>query len=190
MAGKASSPNPTTCIALLRGINVGGKNKLPMRDLTALMDDLGGMNIRTYIQSGNVVFEIGAARVKSFPSALQKAIAQSCGITTPVVLFDAGAFARIIAENPFLQREVDESHLHVALLSEPVDRKRLAALDPQRSPGDTFEADARAIYLHLPNGVARTKLTNQYLDRTLGVVSTVRNWRTMLKLRELAIPNG
>lgn len=186
-ASRARSPR---CLALLRGINVGGRNRLAMRDLTRFIEELGGTNVRTYIQSGNAVFNLPKAKHKSFPEALETRIREDAGIASPVVFFDAESFVQIVENNPFIARGIDERELHVGLLREKPTKRAVASLDPERSPGDSFEVRERAIYLHLPNGVARSKLTSQYLDRTLGVITTARNWRTMLKLRELAEADG
>lgn len=187
----ATSSRATRCIALLRGVNVGGRNRLAMRDLTRFIEDLGGTDVRTYIQSGNAVFNLPKAKHKSFPASLEKRINTEAGIDSPVVFFDVDSFIRIVEDNPFLARKgIDERELHVALLRDVPKKQAVDSLDPDRSPGDSFEVRGRAVYLHLPNGVARSKLTNQYLDRALRVVSTARNWRTMLKLRELAEADG
>lgn len=181
MASRSSTSSPGRYIALLRGINVGGRNKLPMRDLTARIESLGGRDVQTYIQSGNAVFTLDHAHTHDWATALADSIKRSAGLSTPVILFRAAEFRAIMRRNPFIARgaSADPEHLHVYLLSEKAKDSALAKLDPDRSPGDTFIATPRAIYLHLPNGVARTKITNQYVDATLGLTSTARNWRTM-----------
>jgi len=170
-------------VALLRGINVGGKNKLPMRDLAAIFEEAGARNVRTYIQSGNVVFEASAAAARTIPEKVRNCVTTDFGIDSPVITRSASEFARIIDAQPFSTD--DEKTLHVAFL----DRKPTAAaaktLDPDRSPGDAFKLVGREIYLSFPSGVARTRLTNDYFDRTLGTVSTVRNWRTTKRLAEM-----
>ena len=93
--------------------------------------------------------------------------------------------SQVAAGNPFLKRRADPRALHVAFLADAPDRRSAGALDRARSPGDTFELRGREIYLHLPNGVARTRLTNAYLDATLATTSTLRNWRTVLALLEM-----
>lgn len=175
-------------VALLRGINVGGKNKLPMTELTAIFEDLGAAHVRTYIQSGNVLFEANARIAAGLPSAVAAAIEERFGYRVPVVLRSASELARALEGNPFLQRGVTSEALHVAFLADTPAAARVAALDPARSAPDTFEVQGREIYLHLPNGVARSKLTNDYFDRTLGTVSTIRNWRTVEALAALLAP--
>jgi uncharacterized protein (DUF1697 family) len=175
-----------THVALLRGINVGGKNKLAMKRLVALFEAAGCEDVRTYIQSGNVVFESPAALAKRVPELVRVAIADELGLEVPVVTRTAKELAAVVRSNPFAKAGADESLLHVAFLAERPSRARVAALDPDRSPPDELAVKGREVYLHCPNGVARTKLTNAYLDRTLGTVSTARNWRTTRKLLEMA----
>jgi len=172
-------------VALLRGVNVGGKNKLPMAVLADICASVGCEDVRTYIQSGNVVFR---SRVGEQVIARRIAgrIAKLCRIEAPVVVRSRTELRRIARSNPFLERGLDAGTLHVAFLARAPGKKRAATLDPKRSPGDSFRLVGRALYLHLPNGVARTKLTNAYLDATLGTTSTVRNWRTVTKLVEMA----
>jgi uncharacterized protein (DUF1697 family) len=172
-------------VALLRGINVGGKNKLPMRDLAAMFSEAGYTNVRTYIQSGNVVFSATPAAAKRLPGLIAQRIADGYGYRVPVVLRAANEFHQVAASNPFLRSAADAGTLHVAFLADLPDQRHIASLDPKRSPGDSFQVRGREIYLHLPNGVAGTKLTNNYFDSTLATTCTMRNWRTVLKLVEM-----
>jgi uncharacterized protein (DUF1697 family) len=171
-------------VALLRGINVGGRNLLPMKELAALVADAGGRNVRTYIQSGNVLFDAGAAVAARMAAIVRKAIAKEFGFDVPIVLRTAEELARVVKSNPFPK---ETEALHVAFLA---DRPAVEALDPTRSPGDRFVVRGREVYLHLPNGVARTKLSSAYLDSKLATVCTIRNWKTVLKLLELAGGDG
>jgi uncharacterized protein (DUF1697 family) len=174
-----------TYVALLRGINVGGRNKLPMKDLAAIFTEAGCTNVRTYIQSGNVLFTAAPGRAKRLPQLTSLEIADRFGYRVPVVLRTADEIRRVAAGNPFLKSGADPGSLHVAFLSELPANRRLAALAGNRSPGDSFQVRGREIYLHLPNGVARTKLTSDYFDSTLATTSTMRNWRTVVKLLEM-----
>ena len=184
-----SLSNPTgRHVALLRGINVGGKNKLPMRDLAAMFTEAGCTEVRTYIQSGNVVFSATPMCVKQLPDVISQRIAERFGFRAPVILRTADEFRRVVTGNPFLKSDADAGPLHVAFLADLPDPRRVAALDPKRSPGDYLKVRGREIYLCLPNGVAGTKLSNAYFDSTLATTSTIRNWRTVLKLVEIASP--
>ena len=173
-------------VALLRGINVGGKNKLPMADLVRIFSAAGCEEVETYIQSGNVVFGGSAKTAREIPGAVASRIQKQLGLDVPVVLRSAAELCAVAARNPFLKAGADPDELHVAFLADVPEKRRAAALDPRRSPGDSFELRGRDLYLRLPNGVARTKLTNAYLDSTLATISTLRNWRTVLKLVEMA----
>ncbi|MGH7233067.1 MAG: DUF1697 domain-containing protein [Nitrospiraceae bacterium] len=151
--------NKSKHVALLRGINLG-KNKLPMKSLVEMFTDAGCTEVETYIQSGNLVFGAPASVAKRLPSALAAAITKQFGYRVPVVIHSAKELADVVDNNPFLKRGVDTGTLHVAFLVGVPDAKRVAELDGSRSPGDSFEVRGRHIYLRLPNGVARTKLTN------------------------------
>jgi len=174
-----------THLALLRGINVGGKKMLPMRDLTALFEQAGCENVRTYIQSGNVPFEATPATAERFANGVASQIEARFGFRVPMMLRSAAEMSAAISGNPFVQEGADENALHVGFLRDAPNAQQVRQLAPDRSPPDRFAVKGREIYLHLPNGMGRTKLTNDYFDRRLGTVSTVRNWRTVMKLSEL-----
>ena len=177
-------------IALLRGINVGGKNRLPMKELAALFVDAGCEDVRTYIQSGNVVFRTGSTGGEDISSVISASILSRFGYRIPVVTRTARDFQEIVQANPFLEAGAEADKLHVMFLAELPDSANVEALDPHRSPGDEFAVMGGEIYLHCPNGVARSKLTNSYFDSRLSTTSTTRNWRTTLKLLELAADVG
>jgi uncharacterized protein (DUF1697 family) len=180
-----------TRIALLRGINVGGKHKLPMADLSSMFEQVGCEDVRTYIQSGNVVFGADAELAAELPDRIAGAIEARFGFTSPVVVRTAGELGDVFESNPFLgegarvAEAVDEKALHVLFLRDRPTGAGLEALDPDRSPPDRFAVRGREVYLFCPNGVARTKLTAQYFDSRLDTVGTQRNWRTVRKLLEL-----
>lgn len=173
-------------IVLLRGINLGGKNRLPMSELKPLLADLGCAQVRTYLQSGNVLVTITPAVARRMPKRLSECIADRFGITVPVVMRSAGELRRVASSNPYLTASANPKDLHVAFLEKAPDSSRAAKLDPSRSPGDDFKLRGREIYLSLPGGVAKSKLTNAYFDATLNTISTMRTWRTVLKLDEIA----
>jgi uncharacterized protein (DUF1697 family) len=175
--------------ALLRGINVGGKNMLPMKDLAAMFTDAGCASVSTYIQSGNVVFEASPALARRIPTLIERAISDRFGYQVPVVTRTGAELRGIVRGNPFLRPGVpgvDDGALHVAFLADSPAAAKVKVLDPNRSLPDEFAVRGREIYLHCPNGYGRTKLTNGYFDSALATTSTVRNWRTVLKLLELA----
>ncbi|MFH0882382.1 MAG: DUF1697 domain-containing protein [bacterium] len=174
-------------LALLRGINVGGKNKLPMAELTEMFTAAGCSEVRTYIQSGNIVFRSPGSLAERIPERITEAILDRFNMQIPVITRTADELREITRNNPFLQAGADQQALHVVFLRSRPDAAKVASLDPHRSSPDRYAVRGREIYLHCPNGFARTKLTNDYFDRTLSTTSTVRNWRTVLKLLEMAV---
>ena len=185
----ARPPRKTTAathVALLRGINVGGRNTLPMARLIELFEDAGCESVRTYIQSGNVVFQAPAARARLVPAAVTSAIATELGLDVPIVTRTASELERIVSANPFVAPGTDLGLLHIGFLADRPNAARGAGLDPNRSPPDEFALHEGELYLRCPNGMARTKLTTAYFDSTLQTVTTIRNWRTTLKLLELS----
>ncbi len=172
-------------VALLRGINVGGKHKLPMRDLVPIFEEAGCRDVSTYIQSGNVLFEASAALAKTLPGVVEGAIEETFGFASPVVVRAARAVQGVLATNPLLDRGVDPKALAVAFSNRTPTAAALRSLEPQRFAPDRLVAQGGHVYLHYPGGAARSKLTVGYLDRTLGVIHTVRNWNTVTKLGEL-----
>ncbi len=173
-------------VALLRGINVGGANRLPMRELQALLGALGCREVRTYIQSGNAVFVAPTEQAAQLPGLISEAIGARSGLAVPVVLRRAAELAAVAEDNPFLGAGADPCSLHVLFLAEAPDAAAVARLDPDRSPPDAFVVRGREVYLCCPDGLARSKLTNAYFDRALGTTSTGRNWRTVLTLVEMS----
>ncbi|MHC5064657.1 MAG: DUF1697 domain-containing protein [Planctomycetota bacterium] len=170
-------------VALLRGINVGGKNKLPMKELVEIFEGLGCEDVETYIQSGNVVFSATAAQAKGLAGKVSAGIKQAKGIEIPVVLRSAAQMRKLAAKHPLAKRGMDEKKvLHVMFLADKPSAAKVKQLDPERSPGDSYVVQGAEVYSCCPNGVARSKLTNAYFDGVLGTVSTGRNWRTVQTL--------
>jgi uncharacterized protein (DUF1697 family) len=171
-------------VALLRGINVSGKNPLPMKALGELFVRAGASDVTTYIQSGNVVFRPNGSR-SNLAVDLARRIERDFGLRVPVILRSAAEWRKLLRSNPFLRGGAEDSGLHVMFLAEPPAVAAVAELDPLRSPPDEFRVVGREVYLSCPNGIGRSKLTNDYFDKKLGTISTCRNWRTVLKLGEL-----
>ncbi len=171
-------------VALLRGINVGGKNKLPMKQLAAMFREAGCEDVQTYIQSGNVLFRADPSLAEKISSLISDGIFNTFGFKIPVVTRTARELQEIVQANPFTPAE--ENKLLVFFLADFPDRERIAALDPNHSPGDEFAVLGREVFAHYPNGVAGSKLTNSYIDSRLATTSTGRNLRTVKKLLELA----
>lgn len=175
----------TIWLALLRGINVGGTNKVPMKELRALFEDLGHGDVRTYLQSGNVVFEGQASTPKEIAADIEGALSKAFDVRISVVIRTRRELERVAAGNPFPTEGVDPSSLHVMFLTETASSKAVKTLDPDRSPPDEFEVKGGEIYLRFPNGAGRSKLTIDYFERKLGTRATARNWNTIMKVLEL-----
>ena len=173
-----------TFIALFRGINVGGHNKLPMKELVAVLEGLGLQNIRTCIQSGNVVFEGKAADAAKLSAQIGAAIRKSHGFEPQVLLLDADRLEKIIRANPFPEAEGAGNTLHFVFLAEVPARPDLAGIEKIRAASERCELKGDVFYLHAPDGIGRSKLVAN-MERLLGVPVTSRNWNTVCKLREL-----
>lgn len=171
-------------VALMRGINVGGKNMLPMKDLVNLFEKAGCTDVAHYIQSGNVVFTAKPAVAKTIADVVAKAVEKKFKIAVPVVLRSSAEIAAVASDNPFLKAGVDVERLHVVFLKDRPSAEVAKILDPNRSPGDSFELRGADLFLSITSA-AKTKITNAWLDSKLKTVSTGRNWRTVLKLREM-----
>jgi uncharacterized protein (DUF1697 family) len=180
-----SKANSAIYLGLLRGINVGGKNKLPMKDLAQIFTAAGCVDVKTYIQSGNVIFQAGPDAAARLPVLVTAAIAERFGYAVPLVMRTAGEIARVLRDNPFVNAGASEDELYVLFLADVPERHRVEKLDPNRSPPDAFAVRGREVYLRLVNGAGTSKLTNAYFDSKLATVSTARNWRTVNKLFEL-----
>lgn len=172
-------------VALLRGINVGGKNMLPMKELVGLFSAAGCGEVVTYIQSGNIVFCAEGKVVKQLDRVIAKQVEERFGLKVPVVLRTASELNAVIRGNPFLKAGAAEEMLHVSFLADRPGTDLVAGLDATRSAPDEFAVVGREIYMKLATGAAKTKLTNAYFDSKLKTVSTMRNWRTVLKLAEM-----
>ena len=170
--------------AFLRGVNVGGKNKLPMVDLRDIFTAAGCTAVQTYIQSGNVVFKAAPDLAERAPEIVVRAIRERFGYETAVIVRSSEELRQVAASNPF-DTSGDPRFLQVAFLEDAPGAEAVSRLDPERSPPDAFAVRGRNVYLHYPNGVARSKLTNEYLAAQLQTASTMRNWRTVLTLLEM-----
>jgi uncharacterized protein (DUF1697 family) len=169
----------TMYAALLRGVNVGGRGKISMPELVRVFESLGHEEVRSYIQSGNVVFRSTVSNPARVSAALERAVAESLGLETRVIVRTHSELEAIAAGSPF------DEDLHVVFLDSAPEPAAVAALAPDRSPGDRFEVAGREVYLSLASGAGRTKLTLDWLERGLGVAGTQRNWNTLLRLVEL-----
>jgi uncharacterized protein (DUF1697 family) len=171
----------TTQIILLRGVNVGGRNKLPMPLFASALEGLGFRNVRTYIQSGNAVAE-GAASAADIAGAVKKA----AGFAPQVFLASAARFKKAASANPFAREaEGDGKSVHLFLLDGAPKAAAIEALDALRRPREDFAIIGRELFFLSPGGVAGSKIA-QTIDRVLGVATTARNWNTVKALIALA----
>jgi uncharacterized protein (DUF1697 family) len=173
----------TTYVALLRGINVGGKKKVPMKELRSLFEGLGHSDVRTYVQSGNVIFSSPSSARARVVNEIERAVSRTFGIDTSVLIRAQRELARIAEANPFPDEK--PTYVHVAFLADRPSAKAVSSLDPDHSPPDEFVVKGREIYLRFPKGSGRSKLTIDYFERKLGTRATARNWNTVLKVLSL-----
>jgi uncharacterized protein (DUF1697 family) len=174
----------STFVALLRGINVGGKNVLPIRELASDLRALGLENVRTYIQSGNAVFEVTGSVSKTLPAKISARIEERHGFRSQVLIRSSAELQTAVDANPFPEAESNPKTLHVFFLASEVPSPDVALLDAAKSPSERFVLGDRVFYLHAPNGVARSKLAAN-TEKYLGVPVTARNWRIVQKLLEM-----
>jgi uncharacterized protein (DUF1697 family) len=174
-----------TYIALFRGINVGGKSSLPMQELVPLLRALGARNVKTYIRSGNAVFQHQDKDRLRLASGINAAIRERFGFEPHVLLLDPEELEQAIVGNPFPEAQSEPSTLHVGFLASAPPNPDLESLASLKKQSERFLLKDALLYLHAPEGVGRSKLAAN-AERLLGVSMTDRNWRTILKLRDMA----
>jgi uncharacterized protein (DUF1697 family) len=175
----------TTYIALLRGVNVGG-NMLKMERLREIWADCGFQNVRTYIQSGNVIFN-AKGTPKEWLSKVEKKLAGETRLPVSVVVRSATELGKVISANPFLkQKGVDLTKLHLTFLLTAPSKSTLQELGQIESGADQFHCHRQDVYLYCPGGYGNTKLSNVRLEKVLGVKATTRNWNTVNTLYKMA----
>lgn len=169
--------------ALLRGINLGARNKVSMAELKELFEALGAEGIETYLRSGNVVFTsaMGAQKLRG---AIEQSISRELGLDVTVLLRTHSQLDKLVAGNPFARR--DPATLHVTFLAGAPDRARVKALGKGGFEPDELSVAGEHVYLHCPNGYGRSKLSNAFFERELDVAATTRNWKTVTALAGLA----
>ncbi len=172
-------------ISLLRGINVGGHNKVPMERLRALCEAIGFEQVRTFIQSGNVVFE--AAKGAELSLKLEKKILAEFGFPVSVVTRTAAELGKAIAANPFVKEsKAEPAKVHIAFLSQAPKAEAVKKLETLATKTEQLRHSGHEIYLYYRDGMGKAKLTGSVIERVLGVAATARNWNTVTKLYEMA----
>lgn len=187
----ASSMSAPTWIALLRGVNVSGRNKLPMADLRAWCAGLGWQAVQTYIQSGNVMFQADAAQ-PALEDALERAITTHVGLSIAVIVRAVASWPAYVRGNPYPEAARDEPNLVMLALSKAPPRPdAVTALRERATSGERIIQVGDALWIHYAAGVGRSRLSPALFDRLVGSPVTARNWRTVLKLATLVgVPEG
>ena len=172
----------TTHIALFRGINVGGNNKLPMKDLSEILAGLGYQNIKTYIQSGNVAFETVGKLGANEAVKISKAIQNKMGFKPTVLLMGAEKLATAVSKNPY---PVDIGKVvHFYFLDAPAATPNLEKLEALKIKSEQFTLTDTVFYLYAPDGIGQSKLAAS-AEKLIGVPATARNWNTVEKLTNM-----
>ena len=175
----------TVYVAMLRGINVGG-NSLKMDWLRDACEGIGLQDVRTYVQSGNIVFSSRATASK-LAEMLKAVIDKQTRLPVAVVVRSAAEMAKIVAGNPFLkQKGIDTTKLHVTFLGAAVSKPSLDKLDALAGTRDEYRLVKQEIYLHCPINYGETKLSNKAIEKVLSLAATTRNWKTVTTLHEMA----
>lgn len=174
-----------TYVALFRGINVGGRNILPMKELKALLEKAGLQGVVTYIQSGNVVFRSSDANSSRLSDQISAEIKNGFGFEPQVLLLAMEELETAMESNPFPEAESEPKSLHLNFLANVPQNPDLQALNELKTQNERFELKGKVFYLHAPDGIGRSKLAAN-LERFMGVPVTARNWRTVGKIMELA----
>ena len=172
-------------IALFRAINVGGKNSLPMKELVTILENIGARKVKTYIQSGNAVFQSSEKNLSQLFKLLTAEIKKRHGFEPHVLILKLEALKRAMTENPFPEAEADPSSLHLGFLASKPKNPDLKKLEGLKEESERFHLSDHVFYLHAPEGIGRSKLAAS-TEKLLGVPMTDRNWRTVCKIRELA----
>lgn len=178
----------STRIALLRSVNVLGKNMIKMPELSMAFEKAGFRNVRTYIQSGNVIFESGEASGELLAGKITELITRKFGLTIQVVVITPEELANIVALNPFVKKPgIDLSKQHVTFLDSDIDPEKAQKLLTYNYPPDEIIIGSRVVYVLCPDGYGRTKFHNNFIEKKLAANATSRNWNTCLKLLEMCV---
>jgi len=179
-----------TFVALLRGINITGRNRVPMSELRSVAEELGWSGVQTYIQSGNLVFRT-AAPAASSEGELERAIERRFALAIPVIVRSATKWSRYVADNPFPEESLVAPNLVMLVLAKrPPEAAAVATLGERATGGERVIRAGDAVWINYPEGFGRSKLVPGVLDRAIGSPVTTRNWRTVLKLQELMAVTG
>jgi len=171
----------------LRGINVSGKNSIKMDSLVASFKELGFENVKSYIQSGNLVFHSTIKDSEKIKSMIENNIKSAFSLDVSVIIRTKAEIEQVIKNNPFLKdKKVEIDRLYVTFLSDIPDNNILATLNLSKNEGEEYHIIGKEVYLYCPNGYGRTKLNNNLFESKLKLKATTRNWNTVNKLMGIA----
>jgi uncharacterized protein (DUF1697 family) len=172
-------------VVLLRGINVGGKNIVPMKQLSEMLVGLDCQNVQTYIQSGNVLLQHHESNSQTLSKHIAEQMEQSFGFKPHILLLTLTQFECAAANNPFPEAQSEPKTLHVFFIAESATRANLEVLTALKKDNESFSLVEQVFYLHAPEGIGRSKLAAK-VEKVFGVPTTARNWSTVSKLLTLA----
>jgi uncharacterized protein (DUF1697 family) len=180
-----------TLISLLRGINVGASRTVPMKDLVSLYESLGLKNVRSYVRSGNILFDNPGSKPGEISGILEEQISRMTSFPVKVFIRDENDLREIIGNNPFCKGlSPDIAGLHVTFLSSAPPTDAVNEVNRITDPVDKAAVLGREVYLFCPEGYGRTRFSNSFLEKKLGVAATTRNWKTVTALAEMAGTTG
>jgi len=175
-----------TFISMLRGINVSGQKKIRMADLRSLYGSLGLVDAQTYVQSGNVIFDSLERNVEKLRQTIETQIEVTFGFFAPVLIRSGDDFRHLIGSKPFAKERSEEpTKVMVTFLYERPDQSKLNDLSVPENDTCEFIVGEQEIFLFCPGGYGRTKLSNTFFERKLGVIATTRNWKTVNTLFQM-----
>jgi uncharacterized protein (DUF1697 family) len=173
-------------IAMIRGVNVGGQKAMRMENLRQGLTDLGFSRVKTYLQSGNAVFQYTAAGKQELTQRIETQIEQLFGYHALVFLFKESEFKKILLSNPFInERKEDQSKLYATFMYQALSQNLWDQFTPPKGISDELAVREGVIYLYCPGGYGRTRLSNTFFETRLGVLTTTRNWNTVKALNDL-----
>lgn len=176
-----------TYITILRGINVGGQKLLKMEALRKIFTDLKFENVRTYIQSGNVIYTSHTTNINFLNEQISKAIENTFGFHVPIITLTRNELKKAIRLNPFLKDETFEhSYFHITFLANTPTTESIETIKKLNFNEDKIEINGKIIYLYCPDGYGNSKLTNAFLEKKLNTIATTRNWKTTNELLKIA----
>lgn len=179
-------------VALLRGINVGGRNRVPMKELVQMCEGLGWKEVRTVLQTGNVVFAAPeGSTAEDLESVLERAINEQFQLSIPVVVRNGAQFGQLLDDSPHAeQAAVDPSRALLYLTKQAIASNAEEKIVSRAKAGEVVTAKDGALWIYFPNGIGTSKLTPAVIDRAVGSPATGRNWKTVRKIMEAVSVNA